>query len=230
MGNEGSSSGSLWSPADAPGALAVGAVDMEREITSWSSRGPTSDGRIKPDLCAMGSLNYRAIPDSFYSYGSGTSFAAPLIAGASALVLQAHPDWLPDQVEIALKTSADHFINPDNDYGWGVPDVMAAIVSRDSIYEITPGELIHIDSVKIYLRNSLLEVYLTLPPITTGYEIVNFRMINILGKSILLEKRYLFHDRNTIYLNMPYMASGMYFLVAEGTVSGEAVYKVVIIR
>jgi subtilisin family serine protease len=57
----------------------------------------------------------------------GTSYATPLVAGAAALVLEAHPDWSPMQVREALMNTADQADAPDNLYGWGIIDVMAAI-------------------------------------------------------------------------------------------------------
>lgn len=128
-GNYGPSASTLLAPADADSILAVGAVYNTEIITSFSSRGPTYDGRIKPEVCAQGSSCWGAIATTTSSYGyiSGTSFACPLVGGAAALVLQAHPDWTPMQVREALMQSGDHAAAPDNNYGWGVIDVMAAI-------------------------------------------------------------------------------------------------------
>ncbi|HLG34878.1 MAG TPA: S8 family serine peptidase, partial [Bacteroidia bacterium] len=77
----GNSGGSPWhfigSPADADSALAVGAVDSFGVSVAFSSRGPSSDGRVKPNVCAQGLDAFVAIPDGSYVYGSGTSFASP---------------------------------------------------------------------------------------------------------------------------------------------------------
>ncbi len=129
MGNSGASAGSLTSPADAFDILSVGNVDADGNISYSSSRGPTYDGRIKPELCARGTSTRCASPFSDTQYGnfSGTSFSAPLIAGVACLVIQAHPDWTPAQVREALMLSADNAASPNNTYGWGIPDVMDAI-------------------------------------------------------------------------------------------------------
>ncbi len=121
----------LVAPADGDSVIAVGAVDFSGVIASFSSYGPTADGRIKPDVVAGGSGNYipAATPGATTGYfiGGGTSFSCPLVAGVAALVLQAHPSWTPMQVRDALRNTASRHNNPDNDYGWGIIDAMAAI-------------------------------------------------------------------------------------------------------
>ena len=121
--------GGLSSPADAPGALTVGAVDSEGRLAGFSSHGPTADGRTKPDLVARGLSTDMAIDIGENRYGrrSGTSFAAPLIAGAAALILEKYPHWCPADVMQALKQFASLRENPDPYYGWGLPDVYRSI-------------------------------------------------------------------------------------------------------
>ncbi len=129
-GNTGSSgAGSIGPPADAHGILAVGSVDGNGVLAGSSSRGPTYDGRIKPEVCARGVRTRCAIPSGDTMYGDyyGTSFAAPLVAGAACLVIEAHPDWTPAQVREALKETASNAATPDNDYGWGIINTYAAI-------------------------------------------------------------------------------------------------------
>lgn len=137
MGNAGPEPGSLWTPADADTMLAAGAVDSLGEITSFSSRGPTFDGRIKPELVARGLDVYLAsAPSGGYTHGGGTSFSCPLLSGCATLVLEAHPEWGPVEALEALKMSADNSDSPDNDYGWGRPDVYDAIFSQTPIFPL----------------------------------------------------------------------------------------------
>jgi serine protease AprX len=116
-------------PADGDSVIAVGAVTESGEITIFSSAGPTYDGRIKPDLVAMGAnvftANYPATP-MVYASKSGTSFSCPLAAGAGALLLQAHPDWSPIDLRQAMVRSANRYNNPDNLYGYGLFDTFKA--------------------------------------------------------------------------------------------------------
>lgn len=129
MANEGPSSGSLKAPADAFNILAVGAVDHDGVIAGFSSRGPTYDGRVKPEVCAQGVSTYAATASSDLSYGyaNGTSLSTPLVAGAACLVIQAHPDRPPALIREALKATADRASAPNNTYGWGIINVDQAI-------------------------------------------------------------------------------------------------------
>ena len=127
VGNSGA--GGIVVPADAENVIACGAVDSDGNIASFSSQGPTADGRIKPEVCALGVSTYCAGVNSTsaYRYENGTSLATPLVAGAAACVLQAHPDWTPQQVREAFMMTASDPENPDNQYGWGIIDVIEAI-------------------------------------------------------------------------------------------------------
>jgi hypothetical protein len=130
-GNEGDndSHNTLGAPADGDSVIAVGAVNDDGSRTYFSSVGPTVDGRIKPDIMAMGSGVYVASPYSSGSYttSSGTSFSCPLSAGVAALVLCANPGLTPMQVRDALRETASRASNPDNKYGWGIVNALAAI-------------------------------------------------------------------------------------------------------
>ena len=122
-------------PADVDGVISVGAVGRAPqgdnalpEISAFSSRGPTSDGRIKPDVVAPGGAVLVASSGGGYVYNLGTSFAAPLVSGACALLLQIHPTWGPIEMLAALKETAVDLgsVGPDTTYGWGLVDALAA--------------------------------------------------------------------------------------------------------
>ena len=128
----------IIAPADGFDVIACGAVDSTGAIASFSSPGPTSDGRIKPEVCALGVRNWlasnRTDGSPTYSRGSGTSFSTPLVAGAAALLLEIHPDWTPAQVRAALLSTASRSQTPDNDFGWGIVDAaLAADIGLPSI-------------------------------------------------------------------------------------------------
>lgn len=129
MGNYGPDPGSLGEPADADTMLACGAVSSENSIASFSSRGPTVDGRTKPEVVARGVDTWCAFAGDSDLYGdaSGTSLATPLVGGACALVMEAHPEWSAFEVRQALMATADRAGQPDNAYGHGRIDVWAAI-------------------------------------------------------------------------------------------------------
>jgi serine protease AprX len=110
----------LVAPADGDSVIAVGAVASTGEISIFSSNGPTYDGRIKPDVCALGVNNWFAVQTGGYGNGSGTSYAAPLVAGTCALLLQAHSDWHFGDVYRAITNTATRAANPDTVYGYGI--------------------------------------------------------------------------------------------------------------
>ena len=128
MGNGGPDSSTLQAPADSPGAISIGSVYKDGDIAYTSSRGPTSDGRIKPDLVAVGSGVWVVSPTSLDGYvvQSGTSFATPTAAGIGALLLQAYPNLSPTTMAELLRESAAVADKPNNDVGWGLVNASAA--------------------------------------------------------------------------------------------------------
>ncbi|MEA2030943.1 MAG: S8 family serine peptidase [candidate division Zixibacteria bacterium] len=128
-GNSGSGSGTITAPADAFDILCVGNVNSAGAIASSSSRGPTYDGRIKPEVCALGTNTFCASPssDNNYQTASGTSLSTPLVAGAACLLIQARPNFSPTVIRQAIIESADNADNPDNNYGWGVMNLQGAL-------------------------------------------------------------------------------------------------------
>lgn len=128
-GNAGPTSPSIGAPADAFNCLTCGAVNSSSLLASFSSRGPTADGRIKPEVCARGVSTACATSQSNVSYGgaNGTSLSTPLVAGAACLVVQARPGFPPSLVRQAIMETANNNSSPNNDYGWGIVNTMEAI-------------------------------------------------------------------------------------------------------
>ena len=128
-GNEGANAWHyIIAPADGFNIIAVGAVTPDNVVAGFSSRGPTYDGRIKPEICAQGTSVFHANPlSSFYSSGSGTSFATPMAAGITALLLQANPYLNNQQVRNIILQAGDNFKTPDNDRGYGLLSAVRAL-------------------------------------------------------------------------------------------------------
>ncbi len=126
-------------PSDGDSVLAVGATTISGIRTSFSSVGPTADGRIKPDVMAPGSgvVGANLAPDS-YAGKTGTSFSAPLIAGVCALMLQQDSLLTPWQVIERLRETATMANDPDTLMGWGIVQAaeamrIPAVVSESGI-------------------------------------------------------------------------------------------------
>ena len=132
-GNNGdnASHNTLNAPADGDSVLTVGAVDATGLRSSFSSVGPTTcvPSHTKPDVMAQGSSVRVASATNTTGYGSasGTSFSCPLAAGVAALVVHARPNATPIQIMNSMRSTASRAAGPDNQYGWGILDALAAI-------------------------------------------------------------------------------------------------------
>ncbi len=129
-GNEGSTQWYyILAPADGFKTMAVGAVNFDNLVAPFSSRGPTYDGRIKPDVVALGVNVYGASTNSpdRYTYGNGTSSATPIAGGIASLLLSAYPHLTNEQVRSIFHESSDNSANPDNNRGYGLISAAKAI-------------------------------------------------------------------------------------------------------
>lgn len=113
-------------PADAVNVLTVAAIDSSLVNAPFSSVGNTADGRVKPDVAAIGLKSVVLGVDGTVSHANGTSFAAPTLCGAVACLWQACPGLTAKQLIELVKESGDRADFPDNIFGYGVPDVWKA--------------------------------------------------------------------------------------------------------
>lgn len=127
-GNEGTEGGehTLGIPADADSILTVGAVNTSGQLGNFSSYGPTSDGRIKPEVCAVGWGATLINGDNDIVRSNGTSFATPLLAGMAASLWSALPKENAMQIRERIIRSADRYSDPQRKYGYGIPDAEKA--------------------------------------------------------------------------------------------------------
>ena len=150
-GNEGEPWGgggqcTLGVPADAEHVLTIGAVNSDGNRAYFSSVGPTYDGRIKPDVMAMGEGTFVADGYGDYYNGNGTSFSNPVMAGAVACLRQARPYASVQEICDAIRQCSNRAENPDNRYGYGIPDLSQAL------------ELLHVEEAPAQ-SNELVNVY-----------------------------------------------------------------------
>jgi subtilisin family serine protease len=130
VGNYGSSASTLVAPADAEGILAIGSVNKDFTVSSFSSRGPTGDGRIKPDLVTFGNGVFVIRSNGVVGTVNGTSFSAPQITALAAGIWQARPEWTKDKLIEMLLASGTNATRPDNQIGHGIPRFREALYGQ----------------------------------------------------------------------------------------------------
>jgi subtilisin family serine protease len=126
-GNEGNDDWEkITFPADANSVLAVGSVTSDKKKSSFSSVGMTADYRIKPDVVALGSWVCVINDAGKVQHSNGTSFSAPTVSGMVACLWQAFPLLKNTELIELVKTTASQHQHPDNQLGYGIPDIFNA--------------------------------------------------------------------------------------------------------
>lgn len=177
----------LGAPADADSILSVGIVDRDRQRCSYSSWGPSADGRIKPDIMSMGVVPGCQVfvartsdGQAVYS-GAGTSYAAPVIAGIAALVRQARPELSAEDARQALLASGHRAARPDTLMGYGLADALAALFGPGARPPPETGRL-----ARVYHRGGKDPLSLAWP---TGMETREVRVADAAGRNIQVTQR-----------------------------------------
>ncbi len=147
-GNNGAASWHyLSAPADAIDILTVGAVKDDRSVATFSSRGPSADGRVKPDVSAMGQGTMGlGIDGQRVEPISGTSFSSPLVCGLTACLWQLHPEKSAHAIMDAIRRSASHFTDPNDSIGYGIPDFWRAhrLLGGEDLTHLVAPEFFHV--------------------------------------------------------------------------------------
>lgn len=138
VGNNGPNQSTLVAPSDAKGILSIGAVNQDLNVSNFSSRGPTGDLRIKPDLVTLGSGTSLLTSSGSIGKSNGTSFSAPQITALAAGIWEARPEWKKDEVILNLLKSATQSENPDSQIGFGIPNFQKAIETTNSKIPLDP--------------------------------------------------------------------------------------------
>ena len=222
-GNEGYSSihHTLNAPADGEYVITVGGVTSSGNRVNSSSVGPTADGRIKPDVVAMGSNVRLASASNAQGYfnGSGTSFATPLVAGSIALILEAFPEATPQQIRSALRYTASQAGAPDNLKGWGIVNIKAVYDCFEEIDTLCLGgfeaakSLPEYGNLAISAPNPFSQFTTIQLPENSRVEI---KIFDTLGRNV----SFISKNEAPIIQKRHLGASGIYFYTVKG-VDGE---------
>lgn len=224
-GNEG---GTAWqyitSPGDADSILTVGAVDPSGVYAVFSSTGPSSDKRVKPDVVAQGGSCALASSSGGVFFGSGTSFATPITAGAVASLWQTDTNASNYQIMDAIKKSASQYSHPDSLLGYGLPDYCLA---RSILTGIQENRVLS-QLVKSYPDPFTNQV--TLMYYSSAKQKLNVAMYNEVGQNVYQSNQPLMAGGNTVItLNgLDNLSSGIYFIVMtdeQGVISTSKVMK-----
>ena len=217
MNSAGNSGSSAWkyliAPADGVDVLAVGAVNSLKQIAPFSSFGPSSDNRVKPDIASVGWNTFLISTNGTVAQGNGTSFSNPNIAGLVACLWQAFPECSNKEIIAAVRKSGDRYSNPDVRTGYGIPNMRLA-------YEMLEKERNSIKAKGI-LKADRLRIYPN--PMTDQFTIVyngktngklSVQLLSMDGKMIrnlsfdVLENEYYFFNVNGLGIQ----GSGQYIL------------------
>jgi subtilisin family serine protease len=215
-GNKGNQSWQyITAPADSINVLAVGSVTYEKIRDPFSSQGPTADGRIKPDIMALGYAVIAGDENGSINYERGTSFAAPIITGLVSCLWQALPNKTNAEIIQLVKGSADHFTNPDNFYGYGIPDF------KNILDKVLATTTFTRNGVTLYPNPTNDFVKITTPEISGGKLIVH----NYLGQEVI--RQQLTGSAETT-VSMEKLKTGIYlYTIMSGiaTFSGKIIKK-----
>lgn len=194
-------------PADADSAITVGAVAPDSSFLSFSGRGPTADGRTKPDVVALGRSVTSAWGTDGYAGAGGTSFAAPLVTGVVAQMLQINPDLGPMDVRSILRRTASEAQTPTPTTGWGLINADAAVRAAERMARASPPSATLIRPPSPNPATNRTSFTLRAP---AQAEHATISLYDLLGRRVLQRTVPLQPGPNRLSLNLDGLPTGMY--------------------
>jgi len=202
-GNSGNS-GFPWvaTPADSPGVLTIGAVDSSGSYASFSSIGPTTDGRVKPDVMAQGEGAAVIDSNGNVDFNNGTSFSSPIMAGAVTCLWQSRPE-VPNYLIMQVVRESAHLYNtPTNYMGYGIPNFEDAY---NALQILGIGDEFLINNFALYPNPVDTQVNISFPQ---GITNAQFSLYNVLGELVL--ETEITSEGN--YVGLEHLNRGMYLV------------------
>ena len=200
----------ITAPADGDSVFTIGAVNAQGIPWISSGNGPTSDGRIKPDITAQGEGTYFATPSGSITNGNGTSLSSPIIAGMMACLLQSMPDRTNMELINMVKESASISDNPDNKIGYGIPDFVSAHLL--SVYE--HGNESFFEEITAYPNPFVSSISMSFTAAEPG--IVQISLVDLTGRKIREQSFSHAEGSNTLYMDdLENIPGGIYFVRIE---------------
>ncbi|WP_163408188.1 S8 family serine peptidase [Flavobacterium ajazii] len=198
-GNEGEQTEKhIGSPADAVSVITVGAVTASKVKSSFSSIGPSYDGRIKPDVMAQGTAAVVSDVSGNIGTANGTSFSCPIMAGTIACLWQAYPSKTNQEIRDMVIQSSDKYLTPNNNYGYGIPNFGTTLevenfVNSDFKVYPNPARTHIVFSFSNTVNNAMVSIY------------------SVLGQKVLYKK---ITEGNSV-VSVESLKSGLYFYTLD---------------
>jgi subtilisin family serine protease len=179
-GNEGQKSEPhVGVPAEATTVLAVGAVDSNRNYATFSSIGPSFDLRIKPDVMAQGQASVISDVSGTITTINGTSFSCPILAGMAACLWQALPGKTCQEIKQLITQSADRYVAPTAQFGYGIPNFNLALANVLSVSDFSKSDFV------VYPNPTSDAISVVL---TEGFDTGTIIIYSVLGQKVLEQK------------------------------------------
>jgi hypothetical protein len=219
VNSAGNSGNDIWQyiirPADAFNILAVGAVNKYGSIANYSSYGPSADGRVKPDVVAPAEGAWTIRGDGTIKPYGGTSCASPLIAGLSACLWQALPQYSSLEIMDLIRKYGNRYNNPNNRYGYGIPNFYQCYLEH---YTGVSEKIM--PKVSVYPNPTTGELRIT------NYElgIKEVEIFDIYGKK--LSSNHLITSSSNHLINIAHLQAGVYFVKIQ-TETGTITKKII---
>lgn len=196
----------ITAPGDGDSVLTVGAVDEFASYVSFSGIGPTSDGRIKPNVAAIG---YQAAVqgiDGSITVANGTSFSTPIMAGMVACLWQYYPELNNMQIIQKIEESAHQYSNPNYELGYGIPDfAKAANLINTNIYSFAEKTFL-----KIYPNP--FNSYINIELLRNSNEKITVELYSIIGERLIVIQKPLLEQKNIKLNNLENLSTGIYLI------------------
>lgn len=202
VNSAGNSGSSPWfyigAPADGDSVFAIGAVDAQGDYVYFSSRGPSYDGRIKPNVSAQGYDTYTADPFGNYGGANGTSFSSPVTAGMVACLWQSHPNMKNMDLLAAIESSGSQASMPDDYLGYGIPDFYEAM-NILTVIDVSGEDLSGMLRIS---PNPFTEMFIVSFDETYEFVEENIRLniLDITGKLVFEKEYFLNSNMQNIYV------------------------------
>ena len=200
-------------PADADSAIAVGAIRPDSSLAAFSSRGPTADGRRKPDVVVQGTGVPAAWDDGRYAQVGGTSFASPQVAGIVAQMLQVNPTLRPTEVRALLRRTASQADAPDNEMGWGIVDAEGALRAAERRARAAPPAAMRVESPYPNPATEQVTLPVRVPRSTAS---VRVTLTSALGHVVAAERFSVRPGPNWLTLDVSSVPPGLYRYRVQG--------------